>query len=86
MQVPPGTALHYHAAIYARPIGGARQPIGEGQGEISADASADICVPGIQLAPGTYRVEALVALRPAGPSASDKRPSALLEGGLIQVY
>lgn len=83
--VAPGAPIGYTASIHARPIGGARSQVGAARGTLAAADSVTISVPDLALAPGTYRPEALVMLYEAG-SPGGRGVTALLEGGLIQVY
>lgn len=81
----PDAPIGYTAAIHARPIGGARHQIGAAHGTLAAAERVTISVAELALAPGTYRPEALVMLYPAG-APGGRGITALLEGGLIQVY
>jgi hypothetical protein len=86
MAVPRGAEIAYTATLYARRLGGRRALLGEARGTLAADDANIVEVRDLALDPGTYRLEALVALAQPNEADSSLGLSALLEGGLIQVY
>lgn len=79
------TPLNYQAAIYAAQLGGkARQKVGTAYGAINTDAKkVAITVPTQIGAPGTYRLEAEMAIAwiPTTPDIT-----ANTKGGLLHIY
>ncbi|MEP7188458.1 MAG: hypothetical protein ABI901_04605 [Roseiflexaceae bacterium] len=84
---PAETALSYYAVIHTRKMGGGvRTIVGEAQGTLAMADLAVVMVPNLTLAPGTYRPEAVIVLTPADAAHSGIGLTAMLEGGLLQVY
>ena len=83
-----GAGLGYQALVYARNLSqGASTIVARAQGELPAGSKASLLLEGAPLPPGVYRTEALVVVSAAGtPAGQLARRSAMLEGGLVQVY
>jgi hypothetical protein len=65
VEVPKGERLSYDATIYLKKMGiNQREVTGEKKGSLESAKSAVIDISNQPLAPGDYRLEALVALRP----------------------
>jgi hypothetical protein len=84
---PAETALSYYAVIHTRKMGGgARTIVGEAQGTLAMADLAVVVVPNLILVPGIYRPEAVIVLTPADAAQVGIGLTAMLEGGLLQVY
>lgn len=83
-----GAALGYHALVYARNLSqSASTIVARAQGQLAAASSASLLLEGTPLPPGVYRTEAMVVVSaPGNASGQVVRRSAMLEGGLVQVY
>ncbi len=84
---PAETVLSYYAVIHTRKMGGGvRTIVGEARGTLAMADLAVVVVPNLTLAPGTYRPEAVIVLTPADEAPVGIGLTAMLEGGLLQVY
>jgi hypothetical protein len=84
VELPNGDPLDYTAMVHAKRLGGgSREMVGQVHHTITPQDQLTILVPGKPLAPGTYRLDAMVTL--SHPSA-ELDLSAYQEGGVLQVY
>lgn len=84
LETAGATPLTYRATVYASDLGGGpRQTLGESQGAVTRTGNLAIQIPGTFLKPGTYRLEAEMALTFV-PQAPDLKTS--LKGSLLQIY
>lgn len=85
--VPNDVPLVCRATIFAKQPGGPRQLVGEERDTFEQSENITLSLSGINLPPGTYRLEALVTLAPTGMELG-RQPGllAFLESGLLQVY
>lgn len=82
-----GAELAYQALVYARNLSqSASTIVAQAQGQLTAASSASLLLEGAPLPPGVYRTEAMVVVSVPGASGQVARRSAMLEGGLVQVY
>jgi hypothetical protein len=84
VELPGDDQLDYTATVYAKRLGGGpRESVGEAHNTIAPQDRLTILIAGKPLPPGTYRLDAMVAL--SHPSAElDLR--AYQEGGMLQIY
>lgn len=76
--------LDYSAAIYARSLDGRmRYPAGTEHGKLNVANNIVLNVGCTAMTPGLYRMEAVLSI---GSDAEAHRPSAFIEGSLLQVY
>lgn len=75
----------YRASIYARGLGeDSRQLLAETSDVLPADDTINVGVAELYLAPGVYRLEALLVA--SSPQAGQAELTTFLEGGLLHVY
>jgi len=88
VEVPAGERLSYNATIFMKAMGKkVMDVIGEKEDTIPAVRSAVIDISSQPLAPGDYRLEALVALRPhSQPKSLKNQLMAMTEGMLLHVF
>ena len=87
VKIPKGERLSYDTIIYMKKLGKSRRDVtGRKEGTLSAARSAVIDVDNQPLAPGDYRLEALVALQPhSQPKRLKHQITAFNEGLLLRV-
>jgi len=80
--------LDYSAVIFAKPLGAEpRQLLAENDGQIKLADYVDLEIPGLQLSPGAYHLEAFVKLMPSGATLTQMQDlMAMTESGIIHVY
>lgn len=86
-QLSPQTDYTYQVTVYAKRLGeNDHQILGETQGMLTSSEKATIRMDGCTLRQGTYHIEAVATL--TSKADTEKKPggSAILEGGIIQVY
>ena len=82
-----GAALAYEALVYARNLSqSASTIVAQAHGQLTAASSASLLLEGTPLPPGVYRTEAMVVVSTPTAAGQAVRRSAMLEGGLVQVY
>jgi hypothetical protein len=88
VEAPKSERLSYDATIFIKAVGKkVMDVIGEKEDTISAVRSAVIDISSLPLAPGNYRLEALVALRPhSQPKSLKNQLIAMTEGMLLHVF
>jgi hypothetical protein len=81
-------SYEYQALVLAKSLNrSARVVVGRADGQLAPAERITLIVPGAGLEPGMYRTEALVVVMGAGvPGGAALRHSAMLEGGLVQIY
>ena len=85
--IPAISHLDITGRLFAKKIGGgSRKVIGEVQSRIPYSPILNLTIDSHSLSPGLYRLEAAIETKPAGTTKSSYEFTALIEGGLIQVY
>jgi hypothetical protein len=86
--LPNHEPLACTAIVYTKGLGGgSRQTIGEVRNTIVPKDQLAVLVPSWALSKGSYRLEAIVALRrPSAELAAEPGIKAHLEGGILQIY
>ena len=80
---PDDLPLIYKASVFARQFGGTRHSVGEVFSTSNFSKSVNLDIHGINLPPGTYRLEAIAEIR---YDETTLWPVASLKGGLLQVH
>lgn len=85
--IPAISLLDITGRLFAKKIGGgSRQMIGEFQSRVPYSPILNLSIDSNELSQGLYRLEAAIETKAAGTTSSSSEFTALIEGGLFQIY